>query len=200
MYEILCLSSPEHFDVKTADHKPLSNVRDATIATNKRAIFGLFLDLESQQSMCLKFSDRILRAPQAREKLLSAAKLMQVSWTWTKVEEATEFLDITEILSDACRKKRQVVFSGTDYGLCTISETVALTLEEIQVHLNRYQVLSGLPSEIEEPDVSYTATLSASMKRDKDSHDSEAKKRRGDAQTSAKGKARKISDETNFAK
>ncbi|KAF9943980.1 hypothetical protein BGZ70_005191, partial [Mortierella alpina] len=40
-------------------------------------------------------------------------------------------------------QERQVVFSGTDYGLCTMSETVPQTLDEIMTHISRFNLRKG---------------------------------------------------------
>jgi hypothetical protein len=63
--------------------------------------------------------------------------------TWTRfiIEDFTERLDIKQLLVNCRGKNRRVVFAGTDYGMCKMSETCAQTLEEIQAHINRYQVL-----------------------------------------------------------
>lgn len=62
MYEVFCASAAEHFDVKTACQKPLTNISDTVKPDNKRAIFGSFLDLDKVDFLCaehgLKFANR----------------------------------------------------------------------------------------------------------------------------------------------
>jgi len=48
-----------------------------------------------------------------------------VSWKRSAVEDATENIDISELIKSES-KKHQVVFSGTDYGISKMSETCAL--------------------------------------------------------------------------
>jgi hypothetical protein len=64
------------------------------------------------------------------------------TWSHYSVEDFTELLDVS-ILTNSRGKRRQVVFSGTDYGVCTMSETMPQTLDEINEHINRYQVLGN---------------------------------------------------------
>ncbi|KAG0301979.1 hypothetical protein BGZ98_007895, partial [Dissophora globulifera] len=96
----------------------------------------------------LYYCNRMIKAPKTKNSN-GPAQLTQVSPEWTKVEDATEFLDISELLQSARCKKKRVVFSGSDYGLCTMSETVAQTLQEIEVHLNKYEVLFGHETEVQ---------------------------------------------------
>ena len=65
------------------------------------------------------------------------------SWEKPGVEDYTERLDITELLNHR-GTNRHVVFAGTDYGLVTMSQTIALTIERLRTHIalyNRFNVL-----------------------------------------------------------
>jgi hypothetical protein len=65
------------------------------------------------------------------------------TWSRHTLENATERIDISSLRINSRGKPRRVVFAGTDYGVCKMSETSALTLEEIEEHINRYRLLSG---------------------------------------------------------
>ncbi|KAF9571256.1 hypothetical protein EC968_000799 [Mortierella alpina] len=65
------------------------------------------------------------------------------SWDHPAIEDRADKIDISELLKNCNGKDRQVVFSGTDYGLVTMSETVGLTLPQIEYHLNRFDKLQG---------------------------------------------------------
>jgi len=65
------------------------------------------------------------------------------TWSRFTVEDSTEYLDVSQLITNCRGKNRQVVFAGTDYGVCKMSETCAQTLNEIKAHVNRYRVLSG---------------------------------------------------------
>ena len=60
-----------------------------------------------------------------------------VTWSHFTVEDATEHLDISQLITNCRGKNRQIVFAGTDYGVCKMSETCAQTINEIKVHTNR---------------------------------------------------------------
>ncbi|KAF9560849.1 hypothetical protein EC968_005983 [Mortierella alpina] len=65
-----------------------------------------------------------------------------ITWDQSQQEDYTELLDISYLVSSQ-DKLRQIVFSGTDYGICKMSETVALTWQEMESYLNRYHALFG---------------------------------------------------------
>jgi ribonuclease BN (tRNA processing enzyme) len=70
----------------------------------------------------------------------SGTNITKATWSHHSVEDATETLDITKLINSR-GKRKQVVFSGTDYGICKMSQTVPLTFSEIEEHVNRYKVL-----------------------------------------------------------
>ncbi|KAK3821278.1 MAG: hypothetical protein J3Q66DRAFT_149810 [Benniella sp.] len=80
---------------------------------------------------------------------------------WIKyiVEGANEHLDISTLLGGhgkvndlegGTSKERRVGFAGTDYGVCKMGVTVPQSLDQIETHLNRYQVLAGLQDSAED--------------------------------------------------
>jgi hypothetical protein len=50
-------------------------------------------------------------------------------------------MDLSQLREDATEGDRMLVFSGTDYGLRRMSETVAVSEAQVFNHINRYQVL-----------------------------------------------------------
>jgi len=68
-------------------------------------------------------------------------KATTATWSRFTVEDATEHLDISQLITNCRGKNRQVVFAGTDYGVSKMSETCAQTLAEIETHINRYKEL-----------------------------------------------------------
>lgn len=67
----------------------------------------------------------------------------RISWDRFNFENYTEKLDISAFGQNQ-NSLRQLVFSGTDYGIRKMSETVPQTLAEILVHCNRFQTLQNL--------------------------------------------------------
>ncbi|KAF9080914.1 hypothetical protein BGX27_005179, partial [Mortierella sp. AM989] len=91
-------------------------------------------------------------------------------WSHFTVEDNTEKLDISKLMMNARGKNRQVVFAGTDYGICKMSETIAQTQEEIETHINRYNALFACSNTsdgdvVDDPSISN----SSSYNEDKDS-------------------------------
>jgi len=72
----------------------------------------------------------------------TATNPTSATWDSFNVEDNTERLDIRDMTANLSNQ-RQIVFAGTDYGIRKMSETVAQTLDELRVHLNRFQVLAG---------------------------------------------------------
>lgn len=64
------------------------------------------------------------------------------TWDWPKAEDKTEKLDLTSILSGT-QSRGRIVYSGTDYGLHVMSETVALSEHDVRTHFNYYWSLTG---------------------------------------------------------
>ncbi len=90
------------------------------------------------------FWNNVLTAAKSNEKKKSTARPVippnrtEATWTNHTIEEATEFLDVSKLINS---DQGQIVFAGTDYGICKMSVTVPQTVHEIQVHLNRYAAL-----------------------------------------------------------
>jgi hypothetical protein len=86
------------------------------------------------------FWNNIVRYGKSSHTDRSKSKVTEATWSHFSVEDNTEVLDVTRLIATQ-GKKRQIVFSGTDYGVCKMSETVPQTLNGIIEHINRYQVL-----------------------------------------------------------
>jgi len=76
-----------------------------------------------------------------KSKKEAQVKLTTSTWSHFTVEDSTECLDISNLITNHQGKNMQVVFSGTDYGINKMSETCALTLAEVESHVNRYNLL-----------------------------------------------------------
>lgn len=63
------------------------------------------------------------------------------NWDHYTVEDDVQHLDISELITNS--DKGTVVFSGTDYGICKMSETVALSMKQVAEHLSYYYAMSG---------------------------------------------------------
>ncbi len=59
---------------------------------------------------------------------------------WPTVEDSSKYLDISQLRGPG---GPILAWSGTDYGISKMSETVALPYAGIRTHLNRYQTLYG---------------------------------------------------------
>ncbi|KAF9952623.1 hypothetical protein BGZ72_006050 [Mortierella alpina] len=72
------------------------------------------------------------------------------------MDDASERIEIEQLLQDARGQERQVVFSGTNYGHCTMSETVPQALDEITAHISHFSLRKGYDQTEEEfaPDTS----------------------------------------------
>jgi hypothetical protein len=77
------------------------------------------------------------------EKEKRESKGTAATWSHFTVEDATEHLDISKLITNCRGKNRQVVFAGTDYGVSKMSETCVQTMAEIETHINRYKELFG---------------------------------------------------------
>lgn len=61
------------------------------------------------------------------------------------VEDDADHMDLSKLKEETQQTGKQFVCSGTDYGLCTLSTTVAVTEKRLKYHLelfNRFQVLA----------------------------------------------------------
>lgn len=63
------------------------------------------------------------------------------------MEDHVRNVDISDFFYNSRGQERKVAIAGTDYGIKTFSETMPMTLADVRVHLNRFQVLSGKPFE-----------------------------------------------------
>ncbi|KAF9167971.1 hypothetical protein DFQ26_002196 [Actinomortierella ambigua] len=76
-----------------------------------------------------------------------SGKKTVATWTHPTVEDSTLRLDIKDLENqDNGSPQRHIVFAGTDYGIATMSETVALTRQEIDTHISRYRLLTQAQS------------------------------------------------------
>jgi hypothetical protein len=138
---------------KNAAYAALKEARQVT-----RAIRGVVIPEEAALRAARSTSyywNNVLKGAKAKEKadkgkgkeIVQKEKeekgLTVASWSHFTIEDYTESLDIKQLLLNSRGKNRQVVFAGTDYGISKMSETCAQTLEEIEAHINRFQVLCG---------------------------------------------------------
>jgi hypothetical protein len=65
------------------------------------------------------------------------------TWDQPAIEDSCEHLDLSIIVAESEAKNRAMALSGTDYGICKMSETVAMTLKGMEGHLGRYDMLQG---------------------------------------------------------
>ncbi|KAF9947605.1 hypothetical protein BGZ72_010427 [Mortierella alpina] len=145
--ESRALSEMKHMRGTAEEHGQYSKLRDARLVTRESRTILLpkeaeLRSLRQELYFLNKLSDAAKSAGKRRTKKSDPPPLTQPQWDMFTTEDATEYLDISQLMSTSGHE-RQIVFSGTDYGLCTMSETVPQTLEEIQVHINRYNLLKG---------------------------------------------------------
>ncbi|KAF9965857.1 hypothetical protein BGZ73_001242, partial [Actinomortierella ambigua] len=70
----------------------------------------------------------------------SSAQTTVATWAQPTVEDSTRRLDISDLVNhDTDNPQRHIVFAGTDYGITTMSETVALTRQEIDTYISRHK-------------------------------------------------------------
>jgi hypothetical protein len=93
-----------------------------------------------------KASKAVQRKPKAETTSNDPKAFTKVTWRHFNVEDSTDFLDISKLSLNCRKRNRRVVFTGTDYGVCKMSVTVAQTHGEIEEHINRYNVLCKLIS------------------------------------------------------
>ncbi|KAG0208521.1 hypothetical protein BGX31_002315, partial [Mortierella sp. GBA43] len=68
-------------------------------------------------------------------------KLSTPTWDLPAVEDNCELLDLSNIIAESKTENHAIVFAGTDYGVCKMSETVAITSQVMAHHFDRYDVL-----------------------------------------------------------
>lgn len=71
------------------------------------------------------------------------------TWDRPQAEDRTLNLDISAFIqqNNVDSNNNLIAFSGTDYGVRTMSETVPQTLDEIRAFISRYDSLHGKPSD-----------------------------------------------------
>lgn len=62
-------------------------------------------------------------------------------------EDGVEHIDIQPLLDGASEDGREVVYAGTDYGICTLSTTMRMSYERFKAHLNLYNYFSVLSND-----------------------------------------------------
>lgn len=67
-----------------------------------------------------------------------------------RCEDKTEMIDITVLKREAEGAKRFLAFSGTDRGLCTLSATVALSMERYEYQYKLYECFCDTSPAVEE--------------------------------------------------
>jgi hypothetical protein len=65
------------------------------------------------------------------------------TWELPAAENKPARIDLSSLIKNARGKKRLLAFAGTDYGLVTMSETVPLSLSQVQASFNRFEQLRG---------------------------------------------------------
>ena len=65
----------------------------------------------------------------------NSCQMTKPSLSNPRAEDEAKFIDISDLQAS---DKVELVFGGTDYGLCTLSKTVPLTTEIVQAHMNRF--------------------------------------------------------------
>ncbi|KAG0258671.1 hypothetical protein DFQ27_004523 [Actinomortierella ambigua] len=76
----------------------------------------------------------------------ASQKKITATWDQPTVEDHPQLLDISDLEKHAKKQEKHIVFDGTDHGICTMSETVALTRQEIGIHISRYQSATQIQS------------------------------------------------------
>ncbi|KAF9965940.1 hypothetical protein BGZ70_003732 [Mortierella alpina] len=85
----------------------------------------------------------------------SGAKTETVpTWDRPACEDKAEKTDIRELIRSTRGTSKLVTVAGTDYGFVTMSETVPLTIGQVEKHLNRFGVLQDHPDTVLEEELS----------------------------------------------
>ncbi|KAF9959664.1 hypothetical protein BGZ65_000194 [Modicella reniformis] len=61
------------------------------------------------------------------------------TWEWRTIEDDVKHVDISELISKRIQGRQTLVFSGTDYGIRTMSETVPMTEDQFKDYLNYFR-------------------------------------------------------------
>ncbi|KAF9973034.1 hypothetical protein BGZ75_001284, partial [Mortierella antarctica] len=76
------------------------------------------------------------------------------TWELPACEDRVNKIDLRDLVSNARGKDRLITFAGSDYGLVTMSETIPLTLAQVEAHLNRFAILEKDPDAVIEEELS----------------------------------------------
>ncbi|KAF9559818.1 hypothetical protein EC968_006475 [Mortierella alpina] len=92
-------------------------------------------------------------------------KQMIPTWDHYTVEDDLEHTDLSNLTADT---EHRTVYSGTDYGLCKMSETIALTQSQLDAHMYYYHksVSAQVPAQVAParvPRVPPSYTITAEM-------------------------------------
>ncbi|KAF9358967.1 hypothetical protein BGX26_000509 [Mortierella sp. AD094] len=93
------------------------------------------------------YFNKLEKAPLSSEKSPSGNSTTSVAmtvptWNHYTVEDDVQHLDISQLTTNCRGGERMVVFSGSDYGLRTMSQTVAITRSRLEEHQNYYYSLT----------------------------------------------------------
>jgi hypothetical protein len=91
---------------------------------------------------------------QQRELHVADKKISTPTWDLPTIEDKCEFIDLSNIIAESKTENRAIVFAGTDYGVRKMSETVAMTPQSMECHLNRYDMLFGELTTTSNPETS----------------------------------------------
>ncbi|KAF9948128.1 hypothetical protein BGZ72_009918 [Mortierella alpina] len=80
----------------------------------------------------------------AAKNITSSTTVSMTTPTWEcyTVEDDTEHLNLDEIRRGCDGNQRTIVYAGTDYGVCKMSETVPLTQNRLKEHLQLFSNIS----------------------------------------------------------
>ncbi|CAO3563764.1 unnamed protein product [Mortierella alpina] len=131
-----------------AESDAYARLRQARIDT--RAVRALLMPREAQLRSMRQDLYSLSKLHSAaktakRPKLRAPKEKTKVNWDNYRQEDATEMLDISQLV-ETQGPRGQIVFAGTDYGVCKMSETVAQTWQEMENHIDRYYAIHGSES------------------------------------------------------
>ncbi|KAF9574644.1 hypothetical protein EC968_005874 [Mortierella alpina] len=81
----------------------------------------------------LDMSSQDVRLPEYKPQITTP------TWRNSTVEDDVEHMDISTILKESQDPRRSIVYSGTDYGLVKMSETVPVTEKRLEEHLQYFK-------------------------------------------------------------
>ncbi|KAK3828311.1 MAG: hypothetical protein J3Q66DRAFT_306632 [Benniella sp.] len=115
----------------------LEQLKEQRYACNKLVQAGKAIEAStSEQSSAQKRLDR------TTTQRSYTTRLTTPSWEKKPTEELVQNLDITVLCQQAEPwSERKITFSGSDYGLITMSETVPVSVQRVHAHLTGYEKL-----------------------------------------------------------